>query len=112
MTKAQIWQDILKRVKVRPNGCWEWQRGKSWGYGVIFRNGRGKTYRTHRVALEVRIGKSLGSLLALQRCDNRSCCNPAHLFPGTQQDNMDDAKAKGRLSGWSFPGERNPSAKL
>jgi hypothetical protein len=32
----------------------------------------------------------------LHRCDNRRCCNPSHLFVGTQQDNMDDMLAKGR----------------
>jgi hypothetical protein len=31
-------------------------------------------------------------------CDNPRCCNPAHLRCGTQQDNMQDASTRGRLS--------------
>ena len=40
--------------------------------------------------------------------DNPLCCNPAHLFLGTQKDNMQDAAKKDRTT----HGSKNPMAKL
>lgn len=31
-------------------------------------------------------------------CDLPGCCAPEHIYPGTQKDNIQDAKAKGRLA--------------
>jgi hypothetical protein len=48
-------------------------------------------------------------------CDTPSCANPSHVFPGTQQENMDDMAAKGRKPFGEKKarlGERNGRAKL
>jgi len=61
--------------------------------------------------------------LALHKCDNRKCVNPAHIFFGTSQDNTSDMHAKGRANqkpGWVGMmkvrkvhfGESNHKAKL
>jgi hypothetical protein len=34
--------------------------------------------------------------LILHKCDNRTCCNPDHLFTGSHQDNLDDMISKVR----------------
>ena len=59
-------------------------------------------YRTpqkaHRIAWELTHGPIADGLFVLHTCDVPLCCNPQHLFLGTQRDNIRDAAAKGRLS--------------
>lgn len=94
--------------------CWPWLgcRG-SGGYGELRFDGV-KT-RAHRVAYALANGGIPAGLHVCHRCDNRICCNPAHLFAGTLQDNVSDMVRKGRQA--SGPacgnsGSRNGRAKL
>ena len=41
----------------------------------------------------------------MHKCDNRKCVNPNHLTVGSQNDNLQDAKAKGRLKHGNVKGE-------
>jgi len=79
-------------------GCWNWIGCKSKkGYGKINRFLNGKRFsHAHRYFYAVLIGGDLGDYYVLHTCDNRGCVNPQHLFLGTQQDNMDDMRKKGR----------------
>jgi hypothetical protein len=92
--------------------CWEWAGGKDeLGYGAVYIStiaGKRRYGRAHRVAYLLIYGEINEGLDVLHRCDNRACCNPAHLFTGTHQDNMQDRNQKGRQA----RGSKNGRAKL
>lgn len=75
--------------------CWLWKAALSCGYGV-FNVGKYDLYRSHRLSYYFTYGEDPGSLLVCHKCDNPPCCNPHHLFLGTQQDNVTDRMLKGR----------------
>lgn len=75
-------------------GCLEWTGATLKGYGQI---GDGdKVLYAHRVAYVLANGSIPDDVDVLHRCDNPPCCDPAHLFSGTQAENMADMIAKGR----------------
>jgi hypothetical protein len=83
------------------DACWEWQGHRNpAGYGQIGRGKRGEgSVLTHRAALELHLGRSLGlGMLACHRCDNPPCCNPAHLYEGSPLSNVADMHARGRAN--------------
>lgn len=95
---------ILDRVDYISGGCWNWNSTVTEnGYGHL--SIKSKRYRPHRLIMHLYYGFPLDSkLLVCHVCDNRLCCNPRHLFIGTQHQNMIDCKAKGRLRGEFKPG--------
>lgn len=94
--------------------CWLWLGARrASGHGVVARGGhQGGMLGAHRVAWELTNGTVPDGLQVCHRCDNPPCVNPAHLFLGTQGDNMRDMHAKGRNAALETVGERNGNARL
>ena len=81
-------------VKIQKHGineCWPWLGAKATnGYGA-YRN-----MNAHRATYLLLVGKIPDGMVVCHKCDNQLCCNPTHLWIGTQKDNMRDMHAKGR----------------
>lgn len=79
---------------LRDRACWEWTGYKLKGYGRF--NMRGVVWYAHRLAWEIYVGAIPIGMQVLHSCDNPGCVNPAHLFLGSQADNMADMDRKKR----------------
>ena len=91
------------RIKIgEPDQCWPWTGAKRRGYGVY------EGISTHRIAYTLAKGPIPPGLMIRHTCDNRPCCNPAHLLTGTNADNHRDACERQR---WRM-GISNGNAKL
>jgi len=67
----------------------------------------------HRISWAYHNGPIPAGALVLHRCDNRVCCNPAHLFLGTHKQNTQDAISKGRFAPGPFPrGDKHYNTKI
>jgi hypothetical protein len=67
------------------------------------------TRLAHRIAFVLANGSIPDGKDVLHKCDNPPCGNPAHLYAGTDHDNVLDAFSRHRRSN---RGESNPRAKL
>jgi HNH endonuclease len=83
------------KVDVRgPDDCWDWLACTfAKGYGK-FSLGRDRIPASI-AAYEITNGPANG-LFVCHSCDRPVCCNPRHLWLGTNLDNQRDAASKGR----------------
>ena len=94
-----------------PDACWPWKGSRPGRYGQYTRNHH--RFLAHRRALALALGRELTpNELALHHCDNPPCCNPAHLYVGTQIDNIADMVRRGRHRSNPNRGEASGRAKL
>lgn len=98
---------FLSKISNAPNefGCLDWKSTKTKkGYGSI-RIGK-FIFRSHRIAYYLRFGIDPKELLVCHTCDRRICCNPEHLFLGSNLDNNRDKAIKGRAPSGENNGSR------
>tara|TARA_B100001057_G_scaffold501139_1_gene621004 strand:- start:2595 stop:2969 length:375 start_codon:yes stop_codon:yes gene_type:complete len=89
--------DIFKKIKIQPNSCHIFQGSLDrCGYGIFYY--QSTQHRAHRIVYELIYGAIPPNMYVCHTCDNPPCCNPDHLFLGTQQDNMKDRKQKNRTN--------------
>lgn len=102
---------IAGRVEPELNsGCWLWaQAGDPSGYGAA--KWKGTQIGAHRLSA-IASGMDVTGLYVCHRCDTPACCNPNHLFLGSNKENQMDASKKGR-SAWKVRfGAQNPQSRL
>lgn len=92
---TRFWSKVAKGAA---DQCWPWIGGTfSHGYGQ-FKTQR-KSRPASRVAFELANGVTLSpTIFVCHRCDNKLCCNPAHLYAGSHADNVRDAVERRRFS--------------
>ena len=97
---------ILDNIVKKENGCWEWIKSKNPGGYGIFKNLDDRTQKpgnkmrvmlAHRASYIMHKGEIPEGKFVCHACDNRSCCNPDHLWLGSPKDNARDALKKDRL---------------
>lgn len=88
----RFWAKVERRG---PDDCWPFFGATNgFGYGTFSYNGRMRV-ATHASLMLAGIEVPRGSIVC-HKCDNPPCVNPAHLFVGTQRDNLLDMHRKGR----------------
>ena len=99
---SRVIDRIKSRVVVTDDGCWQWTRALTNGYGQIGWHEGGMPHHAlvHRVMFEAEVG-AIPAELSLDhlchnanecaggaRCPHRRCCNPEHLKPVTTRVNV------------------------
>lgn len=98
--RPTLQERFLRRVEQRgPDECWPWLGPlRRRGYGQM-KWTDGRYHAAHRIAWEIANGTPVpDGLHACHSCDNPTCCNPSHIWPGTATENVHDRDAKGRTS--------------
>jgi hypothetical protein len=98
---AGPWEYFVRKVRIGlPDQCWEWRGGVgNHGYGQWCCDGlSGNRKRTaHRAAFALFNGYEAPEQVN-HSCGNRRCCNPDHLYSGSQRENFRDSMRHGTHS--------------
>jgi hypothetical protein len=95
-----------------PDECWEWAAGRNPNSYGKFKVASYEIVTASRFALICTKRAEPDGMHVLHRCDNPPCCNPAHLYFGTVQQNIADKLERGRARSGDQSGANNGAAKL
>ena len=85
-------------LSITTSPCWEWPWSRDVeGYGQAHDQER-KTVRAHRLIWLALYGPIPEGKLLRHACDNPPCCNPQHLYLGSDVDNVADRDARLRTA--------------
>ena len=86
---------IKSKIEIdKKTGCWDWKGASNNRYGKM--RWEKKWISSHRVSYTEFVGEIPDGKVVCHKCDNKKCCNPEHLWVGTQKENVRDAIEKGR----------------
>lgn len=86
--------------------CWLWVSRMFWdGYGNFYADSSRPSMRAHRFAYELLVGPIPEGLVIDHLCRVRSCVNPDHLEPVTNQENLRRAMSTHCPQGHEFTDE-------
>lgn len=86
LAEREAWLATVQRIM--PDDCWNWPgKRKGPGYAMVYVRGVGAK-PVHRVIYERVKGPIPSGLILDHLCRNPRCCNPDHLEPVTQRENV------------------------
>lgn len=97
--ERRFWSRVNKQGS---DECWNWTSSSDRdGYGLMTDHAVSRSpIRAHRYSWMLHTGTMPASAVhVLHSCDNPPCVNPAHLFVGSNVDNIRDKITKGRGRG-------------
>jgi HNH endonuclease len=115
LTDKEFSKRFWERIDIKGrNDCWIWHGcivGSLSKYGGV--SYKGRMTKAHRLAWQLTFKRKIPKgKLACHKCDNKLCCNPYHIFIGTQRDNMLDMFRKGRGNRTPMRGDKNHRTKI
>lgn len=91
---------VKNRSEMQLDGCWKW-RGKldRDGYAIVrwTTAGKRKSFLVHRLVLNAKLQRPLGTMTAHHMCAHTWCVNPDHLQAATHRENIGEMFARTAL---------------